>query len=52
MIPVCEQCGQPINTEYEEWTVSEDNEPIHIDCIELRTGGGQLNEIITDKATQ
>lgn len=44
MIPVCEQCGQPINTEYEEWTVSEDNEPIHIDCIELRNGGGQVNE--------
>ena len=44
MIPVCEQCGQPINIEYEEWTVSEDNEPIHIDCIELRNGGGQVNE--------
>ena len=43
MIPVCEQCGQPINVECEEWTISEDNEPIHIDCIELRTGGGQLN---------
>ena len=43
MIPVCEQCGQPINTEYEEWTISEDNEPIHIDCIELRNRGGQLN---------
>ena len=44
MIPVCEQCGQPINVECEEWTISEDNEPIHIDCIELRTGGGQVNE--------
>ena len=43
MIPVCEQCGQPINVECEEWTISEDNEPIHIDCIELRTGGGQPN---------
>ena len=43
MLPVCEQCGQPINVECEEWTISEDNEPIHIDCIELRTGGGQLN---------
>ena len=44
MIPVCEQCGQPINVECEEWAISEDNEPIHIDCIELRTGRRQLNE--------
>ena len=33
MIPVCEQCGKPINVECEEWTISEDNEPIHTDCI-------------------
>ena len=33
MIPVCEQCGQPINEEFEEWIISENNEPIHTDCI-------------------
>ena len=49
MIPVCEQCGQPINVECEEWAISEDNEPIHIDCIELRTGRRQLNEWKTIK---
>ena len=33
MIPVCEQCGQPINQQFEEWTISENNEPVHTDCI-------------------